>query len=581
MAQHAAKKTNNLLDFDIRKARQARLKNPELNQAIFSLIAFFEDRQIRDREGKFSSLYHSSESSFASKSRITLWPLFFRRSGITIPMFLKVRNMEGEWASHLHALPELNPGGNSKKSLLSVQDSNMFITGFCLFPLISLNEERIAKHKRVLQPMIQSGLDCIQSFERGDGYNFWPQQAAMSGDTPRVGPLNIWVQIVEPVAQALIKQPAHGVFKRLQKNLSLPSLDWIQKCLTDERNAGKTDAIFNIANDANDTSLAIAIQYLAGNKSVSKTMASQLKQLSHFRDINRTVKNFSSAFETWKPENSGAFLTWLKEEDFNPFLHPENGLIPGSINNVDAVVNANVLFTLSLLQKHHAPGYQESIQLICKVIEEKHWPEAGLYYPQRMMFPYAVSRAVRDGGAQSPELNEALKVLLNDLLNQAKKRKHAYFFEGGKDSSSHFSTALGLSSLLNIGEKIAKEINQEEKFNKVVEGCVNFLLKEANYQRCVFDSTRVKFSTSSRERFVANWEDGLFFGPVHWDLCHWRSQAVTHAAILEAFSKYLLAFDKSSASGQSELAQLAIRSYDIENMKDQKWLRIIYALNDW
>src|SRR5690606_14951123 len=97
--------------------------NPELNRALYGLIVFFEDQQIRDRQGRYSSLYHSSDSSFAPKSKITLWSFINKKYGLSLPMFLKVRNKQGEWASQMHALP--NYLGNKGKTLISVQDSNL------------------------------------------------------------------------------------------------------------------------------------------------------------------------------------------------------------------------------------------------------------------------------------------------------------------------------------------------------------------------------------------------------------------------------------------------------------------------
>lgn len=582
MKKDSEKNNGHLFNFEQEKAQKLRLANPDLNRALYGLIAFFEDQQIRDRQGHYSSLYHSSQSSFSPKSKITLWSFLNKKQGTSLPMFLKVRNKEGEWASQMHALPKYL--GNHGKTLISVQDSNLFITGFCSLPLHLISEQELPITQRIIQPILSLSFSCVKSFKRGNAYNFWPKQDAVYGKTQRTGPFNIWVEITNRVVKSLIDSRARFLSHRLNEKLNLPAMSWLINCLNGGLNANGADAIFNICNDADDSSMALCFEYLFHErKFITREMETVIQEITSHRDLERAHIE-STPFEVWKGEDTGAYLTWLKKESRNVFSHAQQGLIPTGKNNVDIVVNANVLFTLSLLGKAQSPGYNDCIDLLCKAVAEKSWPGAGLYYPQTMMFPYVFTRAIRDGGAYSKKLMQAQEKLLLDLLALAKhpkqkKQQSYYYFEGGLDESNHLSTALALITLLNLGEHVAKKIQHLAIYKEVLEGCMAYLLSEVHYKRCLFDSTKIKFSTYRHEKFIAHWEDGLFFGPVHWDLCHWRSQAVTQACIFEAFSKYVLAYDKETIDNKKGTGQkqnkLSILSYELAKQKQGQWLKLI------
>ncbi len=567
---------NVLSEFELHKIYKQRLADPHINKALFGLIAWFEDAQIRDRKGEFSSLYHSSESRHAARSNITYWPSLINRQGYKIPMFLKVRNLEGEWASQIHAFPNLL--GSRGKTPISVQDSNVFISSFCALNLTLLDESKLAKKQRLLEPMLQSTLKTIHSFKRGNTWNFWPMQEAVKGNISRSGPFNIWIEIAEPVLRRINTRIGRGVvsFLRKRAGLKLPNLEWLNQVLTHPDNLQGADAIFNIPNDADGTSLAIALSYLHAHQ-LSSELEHAIEEVVHFRDKNRKhtqAGTMRSQFEHWLPENSGAYLTWLKQESGQLFKQAHQGLIPNGINNVDIVVNANVLFMLSLTGKTRSKGYNACIDLLCKAVEQKAWPGAGLYYPQFLMFPYAFSRAIRDGGAQHAKLEQASRKLLLDVLAEAKSRRGLYYFEGGQDKSRHLSTALGLCTLLNLGEHTARSVNALEHYQQVVEGCMAYLLKQVRYKAFMFETTREKFNQTPWAQFIAHWEDGLFFGPVHWDLCHWRSQAITHTVILECLCKYLCNYDKNIHAKINHSCKLVIRAYTKEALLEQSWLSV-------
>lgn len=565
-----------------------RLGDKEINKAIYGLLAYFEDHQIKDRlhEKDHASFYSYSESDTGTKSKIKFsFALASKHYSFAIPMFLKVRNMSGEWPSFIHFFPKKL--GSQGRTFISVQDSNLFSTAFCLFPLYFFREQLKTEEPPLLENIRSLAHDCIESFKRNSAYNFWPQQQSHYGDTPRVAPLNIWVQIAYGAARFYSHSLLSNVRHFFEQQASLPSAEWITRCLDIQKNPNGADALFNIANDADDSSVALALQKLRKrtDSQANDIDLQVVHELTRFRDINRK-KNKRLAAEVWRKENSGAYLTWLRDEQMDSFEQGELGLIPGGINNVDIVVNANVIFALALTGNTQAAGFNESCELLAQAIKEKRWPEAGLYYPQAMIFPYAVSRAIREGGAQHPALASAQAKLLKDVLNAAQEYKNPdndqlqYYFSGGADAVCDLSTALALNTLLNLGENLARSCACLEQYRQVLSGGIDFLLGKVKYQKAHFRHTEKLFSTPPDEKFIARWEDGLFFSSSYWDLSHWRSQAITNAAVLEVFAKYLLAYDiknevsQSAQDSRSHSRQLGIFSYTYENMQKGSWLSL-------
>lgn len=88
------------------------------------------------------------------------------------------------------------------------------------------------------------------------------------------------------------------------------------------------DAAFNIPNDADDTATAVATQLLY-RKNKEKVLESSsvyenidisaLKRIAEFRDLNRKKED---GRDIWKGKNTGAFMTWMKDEEVCKFAFP-------------------------------------------------------------------------------------------------------------------------------------------------------------------------------------------------------------------------------------------------------------------
>ena len=554
-------KTNNLQQ--IQKIINERLANKELVKSVIGALLFLEDTQVRDRPGMRSSEFDATDVGDGACSELNFnVPASGKTLNIPLLPCLKIHNKVGEWSSDVHFLPKRL--GLQGQTVISVPDSNMFMTAAIAYPLFLLQESSKNNNaKGNIEAMLQLALDNIKSFKRGEAYSFWSELPGVKSKEPRVGPLNLPVELLD-VLEGLPKIPVLGrIWEFMLSGLDIPQDEWTKRLYDPKENPYGGDAVFNIPNDADDTATAVATQWLYAqnrNASSNKVDIPALKRMAEFRDLNRTKEDGRDA---WKGKNTGAFLTWMKDENEPVFAKPREGVMPLDVNNVDSVVNANVIFTLSLCGQKETSGYKSAIKTVVKAIQKNIWDKGGLYYPQHMMFPYAISRAYRDGGADDPELKEALKTLLTQILDErdmlAAPRPHLKgAFPGGKDSTYDLSTALGITTLLNLGRDLAKEACEEERYNKALDEGVKYLLEHSKPYGIRNPETKdtglwsilksLDENNSSLEPTGSTWQSGLFFAASFHDLAQWRSQAYTTAIALEALTKYLLCYDESGVN---------------------------------
>lgn len=529
---------------EVVKAIRLRLSDKDLSQTILGALSYLEDRQIRPRKGRLSCDYDSSSEGDGCKSLLSFNIPFRENLGIPAPKKIVAKNRTGEWSSYIHFMP--NKLGFKGRAPAAVQDSNLFMTAFIAYPLFLFDETGLRENQKHVGKMLKLAMKNIMSFKRDDAYNFWAVLPGVRGSAERTGPFNIQVSQLELLAKAYLNPKLEKIFALLAKGQQTPPKYWLEACLDTKGNPTGADALFNIPNDADDTSTAVSFQHyfkrFFPNSGTVVDMPS-LERITDFRDLERSKED---GRDGWKGKNSGAYLTWIKDESAPVFDKPEIGIIPLGVNNVDVVVNSNVLFALALTGRKDLPGYHDCVRLIHDAAEKHVWPEAGLYYPQKMIFPYAASRAFRDGGAREPKMKEAMQFLLRDLLKAqyswGKKnptRKGA--FPGGDDKSDHLATALAITTLLNIGREVALEGNLGSEYDFALRSGIKYLLRQADWKKPRNNGTIGKFNTKKGK--VASWLSGLFFAASFWDLAHWRSQAFTVAMALEALTKYALAYD--------------------------------------
>jgi len=173
------------------------------------------------------------------------------------------------------------------------------------------------------------------------------------------------------------------------------------------------------------------------------------------------------------------------------------------------------------------------------------------------MFPYALSRAARDGGIHNPAIDGALSTLLVQLLKEQSQlaKEHPELkgaFSGGADQTYDLATALGLTTLLNIGRDVAQDQGVAEAYDQAVQDAVAFLLAHQKPAHIAFVST---FNRANQHPLYPSpldlgrtWESGLFFSASKWNLAQWRSPAYTTAMVLEALGKYVAGYDRATGN---------------------------------
>ncbi|MDZ7602014.1 MAG: hypothetical protein U1A06_11645 [Hoeflea sp.] len=491
-----------------------------MERSIRGALRYLDDTQIRDRPGLHSSLHDYCDPQLRSCAR-------FRA------------NVLGEWSSIIYFLPDRLGDGVTR---LSYQDSNAFVTASILFPLYFIDDHRLPENERLATRMRSLAAASLAEYKRGEAYNFWVELNGETSAAFKTGPMNLPIRQVQ-FGAVLISYPLYPVWKLVSVGLDVGVDAWIRTVLNPVRNPHGFDSVFNIPNDADDTAKVVAIQKLHNVFQPGDRVApdrAALKSLTRHRDVGRVKGDKRNA--GMGSGGTGAFLTWLKDENLETFAAPEEGIIPLGVNNVDCVVNANALFSLALNDARDWPGFDESSKMLAGVARTRAWTNGcALYYPQLMMLPYALSRAYREGSLFSdPSLREAMGILLQDLLEMQRSDGS---FPGGKDKTRHLSTALATSALLNIGGAIARDRDLFDAYQAAIAKAVRYLVSSRRQHRLAFSGKAGSPEAVPVDRPAYKWDPGLFFTGSYGDLAHWRSEAYTTAMVLEALVKFELAYD--------------------------------------
>lgn len=539
-----------------------RLNDPELCKTFLGSLVFLEDTQVRDRAGKRSSEYDATDVGDGAKSR-TFINIPVINETISVPFWPKIRNKVGEWSNDIHGYAQVL--GHNGKAFLSAPDSNMFLTAITSYPLYLLKDN--SKNKDI-NKMRKLAMENIEIYKRGPAYTFWPELPSKEGLPSRVGPPNLFIPVFEAMVNINNNPIGKAIWKAIQTLMGDTSTDtppildnWLKRIANSKENPYGGEAFFYVPNDADDTAMAMANKWLYSKFQSHKpvTDVSPLNRIEEFRDCNRKKEDGRDA---WKGKDTGAYLTWLRDENKPAFSDPEEGIIPLDVNNVDTVVNANVLLARSLYGLKSSTCYKSAVELLVKAIKENKWSEAHLYYPQYMMFPYTVSRAYRDGEVNDPKLKDALKTLLIDILNIQeefgnKNPEDKGAFPGKLDYYNDLSTALGVTALLNFGKELVAEAGVEARYDKgIAEGLKYLLKRKKEYDirnpetlDTVGVSVLSKLNGANKKcQKGVVWESGMVGSGSYPGFSQWRSRAYTTAVAMEAITKYFLGYDLDNTS---------------------------------
>jgi len=546
----------------ISQSRQRR-ENQALVRTISGALLYLEDRQLRLGKKEFGNFHPRTRDKN-----------FYLMSGQwhSTPKLVDDRKT-AVWRSWIAFLPKRFRWG--PHAFMLAPDDNLFLLLSTAYPLYLFTEkEDAAGYLLAMKNKIQNRTAL---YKRGRAYNFWPKMPGVYGKKTRTGPPFIPVRFIHRLTSFCLN-PRHDSFcEWLTYGQDVVPKTWFQTIRSPQNTTGE-DAFFNIPNDADDTSLAVALQQLWYHRFKTESPlgtdepdTEALKYLGRFRDTARIKEDGRDA---WKGTETNAYLTWLKPEQSSLFGNPDSGIMPLGVNNVDAVINANVLFVLGLTGIHDERGEKAAIHLLEMAVSKHPWSKTALYYPQDLALSYAVTRAYRDGGVRNRSMQRVVSKVLVGLLEMQNRYSDEHpgkagGFPGGDDHTIALSTALALSSLLNIGENIAKKEGLLSEYRQAVVGTVHYLIHHKKVcgirYADSFNSVQQKgFGLSNRKAFY--WKAGLAFSSSYRDLAHWRSRAYTVAMVLEGLTKYLLEYDKHD-SGIQNGPRVLLLSYPVDALR--------------
>ncbi len=403
--------------------------------------------------------------------------------------------LEGEWASYVRGSVA------DDSNLQALYDSNAFVPMFVTYPFFLMDDKGLPAGGQKLSEMSRRTLKLLRRWylAKNGEVNFWPTIAGFHGPQ----------QIAEALPFARLLGP-----------------------------------IFDIANDADDTAVYYVTALKMDPGSVDKDFP---KLFAGWLDKDRARRDEREA--AWKPDGTGAYMTWMSDEDKPGNKHP---IAFKLANNVDCLVLGNVLYAVGLNRKLNGgaaepTGYKESCALAREVIEKKSYPACALYYPPQWLFPYAVSRAFRDGGNDC--LQPSMKPLAQEILAAQKpdgswddvgvyanlpadvQSKNPEF----RGDARVYSTALNVSTLANVG---VAEWPDPAAARAAIESGVRFLV--ANVVK------------DDGKEF---WQGGVFFSSSYQTVARWKSRPYTTAVVLEAMVKYLRHYGDGDEGGVWKLTE--------------------------
>lgn len=372
-------------------------------------------------------------------------------------------------------------------------DSNCFSTAL-IYEELARNVDQLKDHPHYAQ-MMNRAYRNILTFKNGDGYNFWhalPMNALMKKHSKK----KYWsLYTFRPNIY-----PLHNRFAQVRAN---------------------------IANDADDTSLAelavlnqkklsqLSSVFVAPEEESSKLA----DQVSSFRDTPDRKWRYPTNVIYGNFQKTGAFLTWLVKEQtafiYSPFKSWGDSLrIPEGVNNLDCVVNANVLSSLSAHGLQNTPGVKEACAYIESAVNSKLEDKCGLYYPNPYTLHYAVGKAYKNG-AQC--LKKSAEILLSRLMKEQQKDGS---WKGGLFEEPVQSSLYATRALMDLG----KELNRMSETSSFQDRAVQYI-----YSQKIEDEDGIY------------WPEGTFFsggGFVRRSLS-WKSESYSTALAMSIFSDLL------------------------------------------
>lgn len=395
----------------------------------------------------------------------------------------------GEWGSILENTQMSIYFGNKGKN---AYDSNCFSTA----TVHNILAEIYLQHPEYtsIPSMLQLAEDCISTYENEGGFAFWHKIPA--------SPYSIRNKNKERLAGILMRRPNHFIY-----------------------NAPYCNRYANVPNDADDTALGYLAYYLGNEVAkldstfIPKPLPVHLDSLfSKWRDTRKVRRSFSYYnYTNGYARRTGAFLTWFSEERvytpwslFFPYHFKPN--LPQQANEVDCVVNANILQTLTTFHLYRTEGVKEAeLFLLDAMQNNKKCYTCGAYYPTEFTPHYTVSKTIISG---VDTLSRVVPFMVEMILS---KQKTDGRWESELPDNDIQSSVYAVLTLLNIGD-----------------------LKDSETVTAIQNGIRFIRSRAITSNGAVHWKGGIYFsgGTVVRDTHVWRSDAVTTALCLDALLKF-------------------------------------------
>ena len=193
--------------------------------------------------------------------------------------------------------------------------------------------------------------------------------------------------------------------------------------------------------------------------------------------------------------------------------------LPYGTNDLDAVVNANILTTLQMMDDTASAGFKPAIKYLNKKCSVKKFDRVASYYPNRYQFAFSFANAYYAG---VNELNISKEILTNYLLTKQKKDGSWSSRRAINKGDVIQSTAYAINALLCLNYK------DLSMYRTQIEAGIKYLLQKsiAHENQC-------------------HWEGGVLFsgGTVVRTGLYWKSDAYTTALVAHAlvlYQKYVL-----------------------------------------
>lgn len=512
-----------------------KLNNEEISNAIKGGLRYLTDTFVFDPEN-----YHihpnnfTVKGSFKENHAVKYSALIRKKTGEYV---IREKHIKNNWPGFINYTPRILK--SPVKSAFLVTDYNLFTTVSTAIPFFLFNDNQLPAENRFIEHILKQVREVVNLYKRNDCYCFWPVNNNEK-EPGMIRPVNIPSFIID------FRCNLHRLtgFLGLQKFRESDTLfKWLEKCYDKLENPSGSSALFNIPNDADNTSIAFIFRHFMEKRfpEMNNQSAVDLDIFGSFTDKNRGK---TDRHNEKIGRETGAFLTWLKDENLPVFKNPGEGIIPLEANNVDIVVNANALFALSLCGKREITGFNEAVNLLIKCIENDNWAKASLYYPNKLHFPYALSRVWREAGFIKSRLEKALQKLLRQLITEQQVfEKQNSGFKGaypcGEDGNFTYSTTLFLITLLNLGNKMAEIAGLKDEYDNSVKNAVSFIIRNGIKTRVV-NKHHPHFPGNDEPVY---WNSGVLYSSSIHDLAEWRSDPQFTSLVLEALAKYVLSYD--------------------------------------